>query len=81
MLCGVEGRVTSGAAAAVGAGTDELSPGLGEGSTTALLVSELVMISIVLISSVPALRLGFVPCEESVSRERRLWIGLAKGRG
>ena len=46
---------------------DELILGLDEVSTTVMSVSELVMICIALVSSVPVLELGFISCEESVS--------------
>ena len=62
-----EGEVMALSEAGAEGETDELTLGLDEVSTTVMLVSELVMIWIALVSSVPVLGLGFVSCEESVS--------------
>ena len=62
-----EGEVMAESEAGAEGETDELISGLDEVSTTVMLVSELVMICIAPISSVPVLGLGFVSCEESVS--------------
>jgi len=61
-----EGKVVAKSEAGAQGETSELILRLDEVSTT-VLVSELVMISIALVSSVPVLRPGFVSCEESVS--------------
>ena len=63
----VEGEVMAEGEAGAEGETDELILGLDEVSTTVMLVSELVMICIALVSSVPVLGLGFVSCEEGVS--------------
>lgn len=62
-----EGRVVAESEPGAEGETDELNLRLDEVSTTVMLVSELVMISIALVSSVPVLGPGFVSCEESVS--------------
>src|SRR5271170_3030195 len=62
-----EGEVMAESEAGAEGETDDLILELDEVSTTVMLVSELVMICIALVSSVPVLGLGFVSCEESVS--------------
>ena len=62
-----EGEVMAESEAGAEGETDDLILELDEVSTTVMLVSELVMICIALVSSVPVLGLGFVSCEESAS--------------
>ena len=62
-----EGELMAESEAGAEGETDELILELDEVSTTVVLVSELVMICIALVSSIPVPGLGSASCEESVS--------------
>ena len=66
-LLGVaEGEVAAESEAGAEGEINKLVLGLDEVSTTVMLVSGLMMVSIVLVSSVPVLGFVFVPCEGSM---------------